>query len=36
MADVESGRLSERQMEADAPALVFFGRAIGIRKGDRH
>ncbi len=35
MADVESGSLSERQMEADAPALVFFGRAIAIRKGDR-
>ena len=35
MEEVESGTLAERRLDALSPALVFFGRAIGIRKGDR-
>jgi len=35
MADVESGRLDAKVLPADVPALVFFGRAIHLLKGDR-
>lgn len=35
MEEVESGQLEDIQLKADSPALVFFGRAIGIEKGDR-
>lgn len=34
MGDVESGRLDDRTLPASAPALVFFGRAIHLQKGD--
>ena len=35
MSDVESGSYEGVQITPDSPALVFFGRSIGIRKGDR-
>jgi hypothetical protein len=35
MSDVESGSYEGVQIALDSPALVFFGRSIGIRKGDR-
>ncbi|MEP2744840.1 MAG: M23 family peptidase, partial [Bauldia litoralis] len=34
MEDVESGDLDGVALPPDAPALVFFGRAIGLEQGD--
>ena len=34
MAEVESGESEDIRLMPDSPALVFFGRAIGIEKGD--
>ena len=34
MEDVEAGDLASAAIPPDAPALVFFGRAIGLEAGD--
>lgn len=35
MDQVESGELADIRIAADSPAMVFYGRAIGIEAGDR-
>jgi hypothetical protein len=35
MEEVESGALADKAIVADAPALVFYGLAIGLETGDR-
>lgn len=34
MEDIESGELEDVRMKPQSPALVFYGRAIGIEEGD--
>lgn len=34
MEQIESGELTEAKITATSPALVFYGRAIGLEKGD--
>lgn len=34
MEEVDNGTLEDIQLHADSPALVFFGRAIGLETGD--